>query len=73
MRDLRNRSAAVLQRVARGETLTVTRDGEPVASITPLRRRPARVEELMEKRGSLPQVDPVRLRADLDDVLDPTL
>jgi antitoxin (DNA-binding transcriptional repressor) of toxin-antitoxin stability system len=37
VRDLRNRGGNVLDRVARGETLTVTRDGRPVAE---LRRNP---------------------------------
>lgn len=73
VRDLRNNSASVLARVARGETLTVTKDGQPVASITPLRRRSLRVEELIARRAQLPPVDPVALRADIDEILDSAL
>lgn len=44
IRELRNHGGDVLARVARGETLTVTRDGEPVAQVSPLPagRRPSR-------------------------------
>lgn len=73
VRDLRNKSADVLSRAAKGETLTVTRDGEPVASIIPLRRSALRVEELIARRQTLPPIDPDALRADLDDLIDPTL
>ncbi len=73
VRDLRNHSADVLARVARGETLTVTNDGRPVATVTPLPRRAARVEDLIARRQSLPRVDAGRLRADLDEILDASL
>ncbi|MGC5616824.1 type II toxin-antitoxin system Phd/YefM family antitoxin [Georgenia sp. Z1491] len=73
VRDLRNRSAEVLRRVERGETLIVTRDGSPVASVSPLPRRASRVEELIARRASLPRVDPVRLLDDLDERIDPSL
>lgn len=73
VRDLRNKSAEVLRRVAHGERLTVTNDGEPVAAIVPLRRRSARTEELIARRRTLPRVDPTRLRADVDDLIDGSL
>lgn len=73
VRDLRNRSADVLARVGRGESLTVTRDGIPVAQVSPLRRRTLGVGELVARRRNLPLVDPKGLRADLDTVLDPSL
>lgn len=73
VRDLRNRSADVLGRVARGESLTVTRDGEPVARVVPLPRRASRVEELIARRRHLPAVDVERLQADIDEVVDPSL
>lgn len=73
VRDLRNRSADVLSRVARGERLTVTKDGDPVAAIVPLRRRSLRAEELVARRAHLPAMDPDALRADLDELLDPSL
>lgn len=33
VRDLRNHGGEILKRVAAGEALTVTRDGEPIADI----------------------------------------
>lgn len=51
-RELRNDVAAILRRVAQGESFTVTVRGEPVAELTPIRtprrfvpRR--RVEEIL--------------------------
>ena len=73
VRDLRNRSADVLARVTQGESLTVTRDGEPVATISPLPRRQVGVAQLIERRRTLPVVDAAALRADLDELLDPAL
>lgn len=41
-RDLRNHTRSVLERVAAGDVVTVTVNGEPVAEIrSPARRRPA--------------------------------
>ncbi|MFV0451819.1 MAG: type II toxin-antitoxin system Phd/YefM family antitoxin [Propioniciclava sp.] len=73
IRDLRNNSAEVLRRVAKGERLTVTKDGEPVASVVPLPRRRTNVTELLARRASLPVVNPDALRSDLDALLDPSL
>ena len=39
-RELRNDIAAVLRRVERGESLTITVSGRPVARLGPLTRRP---------------------------------
>lgn len=73
IRDLRNRSAEVLRRVERGESLTVTRDGQAVATVIPLPRRASRVEELIARRQNLPAVDSSALRRDIDDLIDPQL
>ncbi len=73
IRDLRNHSADVLDRVAHGETLTVTCDGTPVATVSPLPRRSPAVQQLIARRRTLPPVDAAMLRADLDRLLDPTL
>ena len=69
VRDLRNRGGQVLDRVARGERITITRDGRPVAELRPY--VPARVsaEALLRRWRHLPQIDPDALRADLDDVM----
>lgn len=73
MRDLRNRSADVLARVSRGETLTITKDGEPVAQVAPLPRRQLSAEELVCRWRNVPRVDADALRADIDELLDPAL
>lgn len=73
VRDLRNRSAEVLARVAHGETLTITKDGEPVAQVTPLPRRQLGADELIARWRNVPHIDADALRADIDGVLDPEL
>lgn len=73
MRELRNHGSEVLERVLRGETLTVTRGGSPVAELRPLPRKPLTASALLARWRRLPHVDPDRLRADLDTVLDPSL
>lgn len=73
IRDLRNQGGKVLERVERGEVLTVTRDGRPVAELRPLPRQPVPVATLLSRWRGLPPVDPAQLRADLDHLLDPSL
>lgn len=72
VRDLRNHGGQVLERVARGETLTVTRSGRAVAELRPLPARGLRAEALLDRWRALPQVDARKLRTDLDAVLDAT-
>lgn len=73
IRDLRNRGADVLDRVAAGEHLTVTRDGRPVAELRPVRRPGLPAPRLVERWRRLPKVDPARFREDLDAVINPDL
>lgn len=73
VRDLRNHGGEILNRVAGGETLTVTRDGDPVAELRPLPKRPLQAERLLERWRTLPAVDPAKLRADIDELLDPAI
>ena len=73
VRDLRNKGGRVLRRVARGEAVIVTLDGEPVAELRPIRRAGLTASELVERRRNLPIVDPAALRADLDAILDTSL
>lgn len=70
IRDLRNHGGDVVDRVAKGECLTVTRSGKPVAELRPLSRAPVPLATLISRRSRLPHVDPEALRRDLDDVLD---
>lgn len=73
MRDLRNHGGEVLDRVARGAALVVTRDGAEVAELRPRARRGPSAADLIARRRILPQVDPAALRRDLDTVLDAEL
>ncbi|MET0780258.1 MAG: type II toxin-antitoxin system prevent-host-death family antitoxin [Microbacterium sp.] len=70
IRDLRNHGGDVVDRVARGERVTVTRSGKPVAELRPIGPQPALVAELIRQRRHLPTVDPDRLRRDVDAVID---
>lgn len=73
VRDLRNKGGRVLQRVARGEALTVTMDGQPIAELRPIVGRGLAAATLLQRRRRLPSVDAEQLRADLDSVLDSSL
>jgi prevent-host-death family protein len=70
IRDLRNHGGEVIDRVERGERLTVTRDGRRVAELRPLERLPLKASALVERWSRLPRVDPEGLRRDLDAVID---
>jgi prevent-host-death family protein len=73
VRELRNHGGDVLDRVTRGEAVTVTRDGRPVAELRPLPRRPLSAGALLKRRHWLPAVDAAGLRADIDTSSDPSL
>ena len=73
VRELRNHGGDVLARVSRGEVFTVTSNGAEVAELRPLPRRSASTRQLIERRRLLPMVDEKALRADLDELLDPSL
>jgi prevent-host-death family protein len=69
IRELRNHGGEVVDRAARGERITITRSGRPVAELQAL-RPPLSAEALLDRWSRLPAVDPVALRADLDETLD---
>jgi len=71
IRELRNRGGHVLERVAAGERLIVTRDGRPVAELRPLRATAPSAADLLAHWRHLPLVDPSALRADLDESVKP--
>jgi prevent-host-death family protein len=73
VRELRNHGGEVLDRVARGEVLVVTRDGAEVAELRPRVRRSPSPADLIARRRHLPPVDPEAVRRDLDAILDATL
>ena len=70
IRELRNHGGEVIERVERGERLTVTRDGRRVAELRPLERPRATARVLVERWSRLPQLDGDELRADIDQVID---
>jgi prevent-host-death family protein len=73
IRELRNHGGDVVDRVRAGEAVTITKDGEPVAELRPLPRRRLGAAALIERFRALPPVDPERLRADVDAVIDQSL
>lgn len=73
IRDLRNHGGDVVERAQRGEQLTITKAGQPVAELVALRRPPLPLDALRERWARLPQMDPAGLRRDLDAVIDPTI
>ncbi len=62
-----------MDRVERGETLTVTRSGVPVGELRPLPRPRVTASTLLARWRSVPAVDAEAFRADVDAVLDPSL
>lgn len=73
-RELRNDSGAVLRAVQAGETLTVTRNGTPVAELRPVgRARMVPRGLIASARNGAPHIDADRFRADLDALVDPSL
>lgn len=73
VRDLRNHGGDVLDRVEAGEHITVTRSGKPVAELVPLARPRLSTAEIIEGRKHLPDIDPDKLRADVDALFDTRL
>jgi prevent-host-death family protein len=70
IRDLRNHGGEVVDRVLRGEHLTVTRSGKAVAELRPLARAAVPAELLLARWRALPAIDPGTLRRDIDATLD---
>lgn len=73
IRQLRNHGGNVVDRAARGEQITITRAGRPVAELRPISPPPLAPQTLLTRWRRLPRVDPVALRKDIDDTLDSAL
>lgn len=72
-RELRNDNAKVIEAVTSGETFIVTRNGEPVAELRPLRagrRRFISRDEVAVLAGAGVRIDREMFRADLADLID---
>lgn len=72
-RELRNDNAKVMEAVSAGQSFVVTRNGEPVAELRPVRagrRRFISRQDVAELAGVNVRIDRNRFRADLDAVVD---
>ena len=67
-RELRNRSAAIMDALQAGQRFTLTRDGHPVGELLPLvePREGVPTGQLLAAMANLPRVDHRALRADID-------
>ena len=75
-RDLRNNNAKVIDAVTAGETFIVTRNGEPVAELRPIkvvRRTLITREEVAMLASTAVRIDRHQFRADLDRLIDQSL
>jgi prevent-host-death family protein len=68
--DLHNQPDDVIERVVRGQCLTVTRGGRPVAELRPMPRPGVEAAALLQRWRNLPAVDPACFRRDIDAVID---
>ncbi|EQD33019.1 prevent-host-death family protein [mine drainage metagenome] len=73
IRELRNHGGDVIDRVVRGEVITITRSGKHVAELKPLQSVSLSAETAISRRRLLPVVNHVSLRADLDQILDSSI
>lgn len=73
IRDLRNQGGDVVDRAARGEPVTITRAGRPVATLEPVAPTPLTGAALLRRWRGLSPGDPAALRRDIDAVIDPSL
>jgi antitoxin (DNA-binding transcriptional repressor) of toxin-antitoxin stability system len=70
-RELRNDSAEIMRRLDLGESFVITRNGQCVGELTPLRRqRFISTDHFLTTMHNAPTIDPARFRADIDSVLD---
>jgi antitoxin (DNA-binding transcriptional repressor) of toxin-antitoxin stability system len=69
IRELRNKGGEIVERASRGEQITITRAGTPVASLHALDREALTADVLLARWRHLPTVDPAGLRADIDEIL----
>ena len=68
-RELRNDSGRIMRALTEGKAFIITRNGEPVGELTPLRRhRFIRAEAAVDLFRSAPPIDHDRFRQDLDDL-----
>jgi prevent-host-death family protein len=70
-RELRDDAGDILSAVEHGETFVVTRNGDPIAELIPVRRRKfVPTEEVLAAFANEPPIDAGRFFADLDALVD---
>ena len=70
-RELRNAAAKVLREVQAGQTVIVTRNGEPVAELRPIQpRRFVPRAAIAAAAAQAERIDAARYRADIHKVVD---
>jgi prevent-host-death family protein len=67
-RELRNNGGEIVDRAARGEQITITRGGKPVARLSPLHPEPTADVILERFRGQIP-IDYEAFRVEVDEVM----
>jgi prevent-host-death family protein len=70
VRDLRNYGGQILDRVTGGESMTITRDGAPVALLSPLPSPRLSAAALLVRWKNVPVIDADQLRNDIAQLLD---
>lgn len=73
VRQLRNEGGSIIERVLEGELITVTKAGQPVAELVPLRRPHLTARQIVERWNAVPALDIQALRDDVDALLVPDL
>jgi antitoxin (DNA-binding transcriptional repressor) of toxin-antitoxin stability system len=70
-RELRNESGAVMRGLDRGETYVVTRNGNPVGELTPVRRRRfVGTDAALATFAGVAPIEPRRFRTDVAAAID---
>jgi len=67
-RELRNNGGEIVDRAARGEQITITRSGKPVARLSPLNPEPT-ADVILKRFQGLPPIDYQAFRTDVDEVM----
>ncbi|HEV3310068.1 MAG TPA: type II toxin-antitoxin system prevent-host-death family antitoxin [Chloroflexota bacterium] len=73
-RELRNQSGEIMRALDRGEEFIVTRNGVPVAELSPVRRRqfvPKAV--VLAAFAGVPRIDYRQFREDIDAIIDQSI
>jgi prevent-host-death family protein len=73
IRDLRHRGGEIVDRVAAGDRVVITRGGRAVAELRPVTEPVLTAQALLARWQHVPVTDPARWRAEIDAVVDPRL